>query len=99
MLFNMVPKLVAYFKFNEIQKDPIYHVGYINGNMLFIVSSVCALRKYSRKDSWSFHHLILFVLVAQGTNKGNFIVHAAVSNVHHNRNHEQLGQFYVSIRE
>lgn len=51
MLFNMVPKLVAYFKFNEIQKDPIYHVGYINGNMLFIVSSVCALRKYSRNDS------------------------------------------------
>ncbi|CAF4905266.1 unnamed protein product, partial [Rotaria socialis] len=38
-------------------------------------------------------------LVGNGPDKGDFNVRAAVSDVRHNRNHDQLGQFYVTIRQ
>ncbi|CAF4730281.1 unnamed protein product, partial [Rotaria socialis] len=38
-------------------------------------------------------------LLGNGPDKGDFNVRAAVSDVRHNRNHDQLGQFYVTIRQ
>ncbi|CAF4789883.1 unnamed protein product, partial [Rotaria socialis] len=75
------------------------------------VSSVVIYYSHSRVSEYPLHHVgylgrhLLFVvstvcaLLGNGPDKGDFIVRAAVSDVRHNRNHDQLGQFYVTVRQ
>ncbi|CAF3636312.1 unnamed protein product [Rotaria socialis] len=75
------------------------------------VSPMPIYYSYSRVSEYPLHLVgylgrrSLFVvstvcaLLGQGPDKGDFIVHAAVSEVRHNRNHDQLGQFYVTVRQ
>ncbi|CAF4978899.1 unnamed protein product [Rotaria socialis] len=80
MVFITVSAMVIYYSHRRVSQYPMYHVGYLGRDLLFVVSSTCASH-------------------GQGPDKGDFIIRAAVSEVHHNRNHEQLGQFYVTIRQ
>ncbi|CAF1515572.1 unnamed protein product [Adineta steineri] len=80
MVFNRVSSVVIYYSHSRVSEYPLHHVGYLGRDLLFVVSTVCAL-------------------LGNGPDKGDFIVRAAVSDVRHNRNHDQLGQFYVTIRQ
>ncbi|CAF1631596.1 unnamed protein product, partial [Didymodactylos carnosus] len=80
MVFNRVSSVVIYYSHSRVSEYPLHHVGYLDRDLLFVVSTVCAL-------------------LGNGPDKGDFIVRAAVSDVRHNRNHDQLGQFYVTIRQ
>jgi hypothetical protein len=80
----------------------MHHVGYLGNDLLFVVSSDCALRMSFLFLLDLFFYLFIlfcFVLVGQGPDKGDFIICTAVSDVRHNRNHDKLGQFYVTIRK
>ncbi|CAF3413334.1 unnamed protein product [Rotaria socialis] len=80
MVFNRVSSVVIYYSHSRVSEYPLHHVGYLGRDLLFVVSTVCAL-------------------LGNGPDKGDFNVRAAVSDVRHNRNHDQLGQFYVIIRQ
>lgn len=43
-MFNQEPKLMCYFSDKQFGKSPIHHVGYLGSDMLYVVSSVCAMR-------------------------------------------------------
>ncbi|CAF4011088.1 unnamed protein product [Rotaria sp. Silwood2] len=56
----MEPKLVCYFLNKQFSKSPIYHVGYLGRDMLFVVSNDCAaIKKGSKKGDYIIHSTVL----------------------------------------
>jgi hypothetical protein len=97
MVFNRASPMAIYYSYSRVSEYPLYHVGYLGCRSLFVVSTACALRMCIA-DTFRLVFFV-FILVGSGPDKGDFIVHATVSEVCHNRNHDQLGQFYVTVRQ
>ncbi|CAF1047221.1 unnamed protein product [Rotaria magnacalcarata] len=87
------------------KKNDIKHMVFNHVSPMVIYYSHSCVSEYPLHHVGYLGRRSLFVvstacaLLGTGPDKGDFIIHAAVSEVHHNRNHDRLGQFYVTVRQ